>query len=157
MLKNLNKEVQAIEGRTLKGLIRASIIVRRSMDKNSPMIPVDTGNLRASWFVVTSKGATQRGRNPSFKGDDASEMSTDHSSLTRKTAVAAKSMGKPVVILGFSANYAWYVHEMVGANFRQPKKGAKGGGQRGAKFFEAALKREKKEMLAVIQEEAKIK
>ena len=114
VLKNLNKEVQAIEGRTLKGLIRAAIIVRRGMEESSPKIPIDTGNLRASWFT-----------DPHYQGEN------------------------PVVRLGFTANYAWYVHEMVGANFQRPGSGAK--------FFEAALKREKKEMLAVIQEEAKIK
>jgi len=114
LLRNLNKEIKKIEGFSMKGLIRAAIIIRRDMDKTSPLIPVDEGNLRASWF--TDPQHTPKG---------------------------------PSLRLGFAANYAWYVHEMVGANFSRP--GA------GAKFFEASLKRNDKngEILRVIKEEAK--
>ena len=52
VIAKLNTEVSKIEGRTLKGLIRAAIIVRRDMDKVSPKIPVDTGNLRQSFFII---------------------------------------------------------------------------------------------------------
>jgi len=114
VLRNLNKEITKVEGLSMKGLIRAAIIIRRDMDKTSPLIPIDEGNLRASWFTDprrTSKGPSLR--------------------------------------MGFAANYAWYVHEMVGANFQRP--GA------GAKFFEASLKRNKGKILEVIRKEAKIK
>lgn len=114
VLRNLNREIKQIEGRTMKGLLRAAILVRRDMDRTEPLIPIDTGNLRASWFT-----------DPQYM------------------------KGRPVVRLGFSANYAWYVHEMVGANFQRP--GA------GAKFFEAALKRNQGKMLDVIRQEASIK
>jgi len=114
ILRNLNKEINKIEGGSMKGLIRAAIIVRRDMDKTHPLIPVDEGNLRGSWFTdprKTSKGLSLR--------------------------------------FGFTAEYAWYVHEMVGANFQRPNAGAK--------FFEASLKRNDKngEILRVIKEEAK--
>jgi hypothetical protein len=49
---NLNKEIKGIKGRTMKGLIESAIIVRVDMDKTPPLIPIDTGNLRASWFTV---------------------------------------------------------------------------------------------------------
>jgi hypothetical protein len=49
---NLNKEIQGIKGRSMKGLIESAIIVRVSMEKTPPKIPVDTGNLRASWFTT---------------------------------------------------------------------------------------------------------
>lgn len=114
VLRNLNKEINNIKGGTLKGLIRAAIIVRRDMDKTSPLIPVDQGNLRASWFTDPQQHR---------KG--------------------------PVVRLGFTAGYAWYVHEMIGAHFQRP--GA------GAKFFESSLKHNANKMLKVIREEAKIK
>jgi len=54
----------------------------------------------------------------------------------------------PGLVMGFSANYAVYVHEMVGAHFRRP--GA------GAKWFEAALKRNHNKMLKIIEKDAKI-
>jgi len=114
VLSNLNKEILAIKGRSMAGLIEAAILIRRGMDKTSPMIPVDTGNLRDSWFT-----------NPIREGD------------------------KFGLLIGFSANYAVFVHEAVDANFQRP--GA------GAKFFEASLKRNKDEVLGIIQRNAKIR
>ena len=54
-----------------------------------------------------------------------------------------------VVALGFGAEYAAWVHENVGAKFQRP--GA------GAKFLEAALKREQNNIEKIIQATAKIK
>jgi len=60
-----------------------------------------------------------------------------------------KTLKGPGIVMGFSANYAAWVHEMVGAHFR--KEGA------GAKFFEAALKRNEKAILEIIKDNAKIR
>lgn len=60
---------------------------------------------------------------------------------------AYKGTKGPAVQLGFSAYYAWYVHEMVGANFQRP--GA------GAKFLEASLKRNKAKILDIIASEVR--
>lgn len=49
VIANLNKEIQNIEERSMKGLIEAEIIVRRDMENTPPLVPVDTGNLRGSW------------------------------------------------------------------------------------------------------------
>ena len=35
----------------MKGLIRGAIIIRQAMDHIPPLIPIDTGNLRDSWFT----------------------------------------------------------------------------------------------------------
>ena len=51
VLRNLNKEIKAIEGRSLAGLIRAAVVVRRSMDETPPLVPIDKGFLRGSWFT----------------------------------------------------------------------------------------------------------
>ena len=54
VVANLNKEIKAIEGRSLAGLIRAAILVRRDMSPGSgspPYIPFDLGYLEASWFT----------------------------------------------------------------------------------------------------------
>lgn len=113
VLKKLNREVNAINGRTLSGFISAVILIRRDMDKTPPLIPLDTGNLRSSWF-------------------------TD-----------PKMIGKePFIRFGFTAFYAWYVHEKLGASFQRP--GA------GAKFLEAALKRNHKKILDEIAKEVRI-
>jgi hypothetical protein len=113
VMKNLNKEVQAIEGKTMKGLIKAAIIVRRDMDKTSPKIPVDTGNLRSSWFVTPVSSPT-----------------------------------KPILIAGFSANYALWVHENMEAKRVRPGSGAK--------FYEASLNRNHGAMIQAIKDEIKI-
>ncbi len=55
----------------------------------------------------------------------------------------------PIVEIGLTANYAPYVHEMVGANFQKP--GAK------AKFVEDPLKRNERRILEIIAQEAKIR
>lgn len=157
VMNNLHRELVKIEGRSLKGLIEASIIIRRSMDFNAPTIPIDLGNLRQSWFVVTA-GRVQKGDSPSFKEDEAGELASDHTSaISSAQALAqAASLQGPVLIMGFSANYAMWVHEMVGANFRQPKKGAVRGSP-GAKFFEVSLKRNKTLILETVRNNAYIK
>ena len=113
VLRNLNKEMKAINGRSMKGLIQAAIVIRRDMDYTSPMIPIDTGNLRASWFTE-----------PFF--------------IT----------GSPALIIGFTAFYAVFVHENIGVHFQRP--GA------GAKFMEASMKRNSREILETIAHEARI-
>lgn len=133
ILRNYNKRIKKMENNSLKGLIRAAIIIRRDMDKTPPLIPIDSGNLRASWFVDPRH---------TYKG--------------------------PSVRLGFTVAYAWYVHEMVGANFAgsperitRTKKGRVTAKTKkyfrrpnaGAKFFEAALKRNRKKILSVIKKE----
>ena len=111
VMMNLNEAIDRIAGASLKGLIKGAVIIRADMDRTPPMIPVDTNNLRSSWFTST-----------------------------------AYSNDKPTVYLGFTANYAVYVHEMINANFQRPDSGAK--------FFEASLKRNGEKILQIIREEA---
>jgi len=132
VLANLNREILAIQGRSMVGLIEAAILIRNDMDKTSPLIPVDTGNLRGSWFT-----------NPIREGN------------------------KFGLLMGFGANYATFVHEMVDADFTSPRvRYGPGKGRKriytprpgaGAKFFEEALKRNKGQILSIIQRNAKIK
>ena len=132
VMANLNKEIKAIKGKSTKGLILAGIHIRRETEKTPPLTPTDTGNLRDSW--VTSTFTTPLG--PSHN-------------------------------IGYSANYAAFVHENVGARFfgRKPVKRKKGkkslfpGGRpdSGAQWFAAALIRNHKEILKIIEENAKIR
>lgn len=58
------------------------------------------------------------------------------------------SKDMPAVRLGFSVEYAWYVHENIGAHFKRP--GA------GAKFLQARLEQDRKQILEIIASEAKV-
>jgi len=116
--RNLEKEIRAIKGRTLEGLIHAQITVYRDME---PMIPIDLGNLRSSYFAVTSKGI-ENGEAPTFKGPKAGELKMDHTALISEIKSAAVTSGKPLVIMGFSVNYAAFVHEMEGGNWQRYKE-----------------------------------
>lgn len=114
ILRNLNKEMTKITGGTMRGLVKSAIVIRQDMEKTSPKIPIDTGNLRASYFT-----------NPHYIDRD------------------------PAVTLGFTAFYAWFVHENIGATFKRP--GA------GAKFLEESLKRNAGRVIEIIRREARIK
>lgn len=52
---NLNREIQKIEKRTMYGMIKAVDFIHRKTETESPKVPVDTGNLRHSWFTSTMK------------------------------------------------------------------------------------------------------
>lgn len=145
VLAELNKQVKEIEGRTQKGLIRGVMEIRRKMDKQPPLVPVYTGNLRASWFTVTPN-SIQEGSSPQFKGKNANKLAADHSATISRMQSEIK--GKVAVAMGFSANYAAEVHEKIEAKFKRP--GA------GAKFFQAAIYNSMNEVLEIIRKEAKI-
>jgi len=150
VMRNLNKEIAGIEERTLKGLIEAQIIIRRDMDTTSPMIPVDLNNLRASYFTVTTSGKGEQS-SPTFKGEAAGKLSESHgAAIAEANSIIAllKSRG-PALVMGFTAFYAWFVHEMVGANFQRPGSGAK--------FMEAAIKRNYNNIIATVKKFARVK
>ena len=131
VIRNLNSEIAKIEGRSTKGLIEAGIFVRRETETTPPLTPLDTGNLRSSW-------ATSTFRTPAGPSHN----------------------------IGYTANYAAYVHENVDAQFsgrepvkRKGKKSLAPGGRpgSGAKWFQAALGRNHKKILSIIQASASIK
>ena len=137
VMSNLDKAIKDIEGKTLAGLIEAAIFIRRDMETTSPTIPVDLGNLRASFFIVSSKGTAV--------SPDAQEFG--QSAVQEATSLVAMKKN-PMVILGFGANYAIFVHENVDMVFKRPGSGAK--------FFESALKRNQEDILKIIAKRAKI-
>jgi len=124
VIGRLRKVTAQTEGLAMKGLIDAAIIVRRDMDETPPLIPVDTGNLRSSWFT-----------SPFY------------------------SKGRPGVVMGFTANYAVFVHEMVDRGFesstRQHINWNRPGS--GPKFFEASLKRNIPRIMDSIKKNAQIR
>lgn len=51
VMANLNREIARMGGpASMAGLIEGTIIIRRSMEMTPPLIPIDLGNLRSSWF-----------------------------------------------------------------------------------------------------------
>lgn len=133
VLRNLNKEIRAIEGRSEKGLGLAVMEIRKDIDNVPPLVPVGpdaakvkelkergiyreegTGHLRGSWF-------SEPFPNP---------------------------LG-PAVLFGHMAKYAVYVHEMIGrVNWTRPNSGPK--------WLQAAIRRSKERTLRIIAENAKI-
>lgn len=132
-MKNLRKEFKKIQVKSSAGMINAAIIVRRDMDRTPPLIPVDKGILRSSWFVTSSRGVQEAG-----------EGEGRHGQVVAETTARAKSQAPArfVVIMGFSAIYAVEVHEATGKVFKRP--GA------GPKFLESSLKRNKSNILRAV-------
>lgn len=150
VLDEMNKQIEAIDGRTMKGLIRAGIIVHRAVDKDSPKIPTDTGNLRASRFTVTSEGTVKAGQSPNFKGEDTGDMTSEHKAMVDAAAHTAKAVANgPGLAFGYTANYAASTHENLEATFRRP--GA------GPKYLQAKLDDKQDEILKVIAKEVEFK
>ncbi len=160
VLRNLNDAIQKIEGASQKGIIKAGIIVIRDMEKTSPKIPVDTGNLRSSRFMTTAQMEIPvPGNKKTFRGEKADKMQQEHGKTLSSAKRELSATKKPMLMLGFSANYALWVHEKVDARFYRPEapKGKKGRPGSGAKFLEMALLRNQKLILETIAKEATIK
>ena len=159
VLANLNREIKGMEDRSMKGLIMAAALVRRETEKTSPITPLDYGNLRSSWFVVTGKGKEPNDAgNKGFKdnpktGLKAGVLQTDHTdAITECKGIVRANEGTKgkFLIMGYSANYALWVHEMIGA-----KEWSRTGS--GPKWFETAFKRNSAKILQIIKDNAQIK
>jgi len=155
VMKNLNEEISGIKGRTQKGLIRAGLKIRRESMKNAPVV---TGNLKASAFTVFGKGVAA-GSNPSFEGENASKLATDHASLTSSLQHGGKL--EPYVYVGHSAFYTVYVHESPGAGTgtMDPNTPAyKQASEVGTwKFLEKAIRDNEKDIVSLVKKEAEVK
>ena len=123
VLKNLNAAISKIEKQTKAGLTEACLEIKRESVKQTP---IDLGNLRGSCFImVTGKKADNT--SPSFTGKDISTLVSGHSNAVnegREIVNAVKS--KMVGIVSYSANYAYWVHEMPATtNWSAPGVGNK--------------------------------
>lgn len=153
VMSNLHSEIEKIEGYTMKGLIRSVIRIRRTMDKQSPLIPIDKGNLRASWFTVTGHSwhVNMEEAAPiaavKFRGEDAGALALEHSQVISE--MKAQAGDRLIVYYGFSANYAMWVHELMGATYSRPGSGPK--------FLEASIKSNQGMILKELYNSAKIK
>jgi hypothetical protein len=117
-ITRFNQEVEKVKNRSLQGLIKVQSVIHQDMDATVPKIPVDTGNMRKSYFCATSKGAIIAGKNPSFTNEnkDVDQLIADHKSLLNyaRSVAEIKGVDGAYIVLGFSAHYAKYVHELYG-------------------------------------------
>ena len=145
VMHNLNKELDKIGGKSMNGLIKAAILIRRDMDKIPPKIPVDLGNLRASSFIVAGNGITLS--NASFSGPDSAKFAAEHASeVSKQRGIVGR---RKLVAIGFSASYAALVEGDITTKRTRPGSG-------GA-FFKSSLARNRKAIIKVIKKTAKIK
>jgi len=150
IIRNLNRQVIRMEDRSLQSLISAAALVRRSADSQSPKIPVDLGNLRKSWFTVTSNQKVIAGKSPNFTGKQTAKLSASHAAAIRHNMGVLKRTKGPAVRFGFSAFYSTIVHEMPEEDTNWSRKGS------GPKYLEASLRRNKDEIMKIIQKGVKI-
>lgn len=147
VMKNLNREIKKLKGRSMAGLIKGGIIIMRDMEKTPPLTPVDLGNLRASKYMVTGLGKNTE-PSPTFEGKEKGKLKADHSSVIGKQLT--KAAGKLLVIFGFTANYAAAVEEN-----NDPKVWNRPGS--GRAFLQSSIKRNQGKVLAIIAKTSKIK
>lgn len=157
VMNNLNRELKGIKVRSHRGTVLAAAVIRRATETTPPLTPVDLGNLRASWFTVTSKGAVSVeeaiAATGTFKGPQQKKLEEGHRSTKAEAqAIVSAHKDKMATMLGYTAHYALYVHEGPGGNpgahFKRP--GA------GIKWFEAAVKRNTQEIVRIIRDNAKV-
>ena len=166
VMANLNLEIKKIEGASLKGLIEASVVIRRDTEKVPTKTPVDLGNLRASWFVVTTTGKQAddqwntgfrnaiggtRQRNAGKTSATAARMVSDRQNAIAEMTAKAKSFANTqMLIMGYSANYAIYVHENMASNIKWKRPGS------GPKWFQEAVFKNSNKILGIIKKNAQI-
>ena len=120
VMANLNREMSAIEGACLQGLVNAGMEIKRDAQKLTPVV---TGNLRNSAYVV-GPAQVEDGANPDFKDGDkpglAVLLAAEHAASVAASITECRSAAQPEVHVGYSAYYAPWVHE-------NPRAGITGG------------------------------
>lgn len=156
VINNLNKEITKLEDASIQGLIKAAVHVRRKTETEIPLTPVDLGNLRHSWTVVTSKEGLAAGRSGNFKGPNAQRISASRELAIgeAKTYIGRlKRKGRRVfIVMGYTAYYALFVHE--GPAGRKDVQFKKPGAD--VKWFEKHLDAEREAILEIVRKNAKI-
>lgn len=145
VLRNLNKEIDAIQLHTKEGLTEASLVVKYDSVKGTP---IDMGNLRGSAFILVT-GEEPDNKMPTFNGDESAKMSSDHSlAIGEGRAIVNKYKWRLTGIVGYTAFYALFVHEMPAHyNFNQGSN----------KFLQKALLKNKDRILRILIKWAKIR
>lgn len=154
VMQALQKELKKIKGRNKRGMIKASFVILASAQKRCP---VEFGNLKASGFLVW-KGGEQNVTTPAWKTETPkgklieagvlTGLTHAHDEAVRLLRSMVKKETKDGVGIGFSAYYAFYVHEDVAAKHKAGKQ---------AKFLESAVRDNMDRVVRIIATEAKKK
>ena len=157
---NLNKEILRIKGASMQGLIMAAIQIQRSMEATAPLTPVDLGNLRASFFIVTATGDKTPAIPSTYKERETrtkSEVRRKAKMISEKAAVVSSYQGmagtfktRQYLYLGYSANYAAAVHEKTNV-VKWSRPGS------GEQWFQKAIERNKDMILETVRKYAAIR
>ena len=118
----LTSRLAQMKGYSAMGLNEAVAFLREDMNKTPPLVPI---------------GKSRKG----YTGGNL------QASWTQK-AILLKGKD-PGIIFGFQADYAFWVHENVGANVNWSRPGS------GPKFMQAALNRNTRKILQIIGESIK--
>jgi len=145
VLKNLNKAITDIRLHTKEGLTEAALVVKYDSVKGTP---IDLGNLRNSAYILVTD-TREDNPTPNFTGSDAGKMASDHSShLSEARGIVNKGKHKFNAIVGYTANYALWVHEMPSHyNFNSGSN----------KFLEKALFKNKNRIFQILTKHAKLR
>jgi hypothetical protein len=157
IMDNLNREIENIQGASMRGLIKAAAHIRQKTESDSPRTPVDYGNLRASWFVTTATGVHAGSGTSGFRDNPekkmtAGDFATNHQATVTEAqgiVTSQTTKDKKVLMMGYSANYALWVHEAVDKKFKREGSGAK--------WLQTAIGNNTKTILEIIRQNAQIK
>lgn len=158
VIDNINERMKTAEKQiTKRGFIKFAMAVRNEMEYGARKIPEDTGNLRASWFVTVKGEDSKNLSNVGFsqgKGQESLRSAKD-TAIQQSVVANAKSIVKaskhPLMVFGFSANYAAAVHEMLDPDIEWKRSGS------GPKYFEMGLKSKQDDAINILSEEVNLK
>jgi hypothetical protein len=158
VVDNLNAAIGRMIYKSERGLVEAALHIRTETETKPYATPLDIGNLRASWFIVSPSrtekdpdGFSGHFKNNRKRGFTSGQFRAWHTeAVTEAKALVGMDPNKITVMMGYSAIYAMWVHENTEATFKERSPAA------GPKWFQNALNRNHKKMLKIIRETSKI-
>ena len=155
VLRNLNAAIKQKELNLKAGLMEAALVIKADSVRETP---IDLGNLRGSAFVIVTEQQPDN-PSPSFSGADSGDMASNHSkAMIEGQGIVKGNVHDFSAIVGYSANYAFWVHEMPmihkGVPRSKPSKGNywDGGGN---KFLEKSVLKNEKQVFQILEKWAK--
>lgn len=165
VVKNLNAKLNGITEAGRKGLIKGAFMIKADAQKGCPVV---TGNLKNSAYV-TAHGLIPDAPLKTTKwkhGITTKSVKTDTNDFNSAISYAQQLIAQSdqmLVIIGFAASYAFYVHESVyvglGSKAKNKGKSINKGTFKsevgGPKFLELAVRKNTGAILALVAEESK--
>ena len=149
VLGQMSVMISDLRFHTKQGLIRGAFLI---IAESGRINPVDLGNLRASSFVVWDTTKAQPGNfraGEDGEGADVGQLVFDHQRVQQAELTKTVRLSlthDALVILGYTANYAIYVHEDPNASHENGQV---------YKFLEKAVDMNFQAILQAIETESK--